>query len=131
MRRWRRCRIVVDLAAGGQEIWTLSFEDITRSLGVVGLMGFFDIDADSINEAIFRSPGALAIFTADFTGGKHSADDPLVLPAEKAAVLDIDSDGFLEVIIQNSETRSVQIWGGGGTATEDDIARALLHLAHV
>ena len=130
MRRWRRCRIVVDLAAGGEEIWTLSFEDITRSLGVVGLMGFFDIDADSINEAIFRSPGALAIFTADFTGGKHSADDPFVLPAERAAVLDIDGDGFLELIIQNSETNTVQVWGGGdtGTANEEDIARALHRL---
>ena len=70
------------------------------------------------------------IFPVDFTG-KHSADDPFVLPAAKAAVLDIDSDGFLEVIIQNRVTRSVQIWGGTGTgtATEKDIARALLHLA--
>ena len=125
--------VVVDLAAGGQEIWTLSFEDITRSLGlgVVGLMGFFNIRDDSIREAVFRSREALAIFTTDVTGGKHSADDPFVLPAKRAAVLDLDGDGFLEVIIQNSDTRSVQVWGGGvtGTATEDDLARALLHLA--
>lgn len=122
----------IDLAGGGQEIWTLSFEDITQSLGsgLVGLMGFFDINADSIKEAVFRSREALAIFPANGTG-KHSADDPFVLPAQRAAVLDIDGDGVVEVIIQNRDTESVQIWGGGGTgtATEDDIARALFHLA--
>ena len=125
--------VVVDLAAGGQEIWTLAFRDISAGLGsgVVGLMGFFDINADGIKEAVFRSRDSLAIFPVDFTGGKHSTDDPFVLPARRAAVLDLDGDGFLEVIIENSDTRSVQVWGGSGTgtATEEDIARALLHLA--
>jgi len=125
--------VVVDLAAGGQEIWTLAFRDISAGLGsgVVGLMGFFDINADGIKEAVFRSRDSLAIFPVDFTGGKHSTDDPFVLPARRAAVLDLDGDGFLEVIIENSDTGSVQVWGGSGTgtATEDDIARALLHLA--
>ena len=125
--------VVVDVAAGGQEIWTLDFRDISAGLGsgVVGLMGFFDINADGIKEAVFRSRDSLAIFPVDFTGGKHSTDDPFVLPARRAAVLDLDGDGFLEVIIENRDTRSVQVWGGSGTgtATEDDIARALLHLA--
>ena len=125
--------VVVDVAAGGQEIWTLAFRDISAGLGsgVVGLMGFFDINADGIKEAVFRSRDSLAIFPVDFTGGKHSTDDPFVLPARRAAVLDLDGDGFLEVIIENRDTRSVQVWGGSGTgtATEDDIARALLHLA--
>ncbi len=121
-----------DLDIEAEVIWTLSFRDITAGLGsVVGLMGFFDINADGIKEAIFRRPGALAVIAADLRPQKHSANDPFVLPAERAAVLDIDNDGFLEVIIQNSETGTVQVWGGGdtGTATEDDIARALLHLA--
>ncbi len=111
--------VVVDLAASGQEIWTLSFEDITRTMGsnVVGLMGFFDINADGVKAAIFRSPGALAVVVADFTNAKHNTDDPFVLPAEQAAVLDIDNDGFLELIIQNPETNTVQVWGGGDTGT--------------
>ncbi len=124
--------VVVDLAAGGVEIWTLSFEDITRSvgLGVVRLMGFFAMHGDSVEVAIFRSRDSLAIFPVNLTSGKHSADDPFVLPARRAAVLDLDGDGLLEVIIQNSETQSVQVWGssGTGTATEDDIARALHRL---
>ncbi len=123
----------LDIEAG--VIWTLAFKDLSVGLGsgVVSLMGFFDINADGVKAAIFRSPGALALIAADFRpiGDKHSADDPFVLPAEQAAVLDIDNDGFLELIIQNPETNTVQVWGGGstGTATEDDIARALLHLA--
>ncbi len=120
----------LDIEAG--VIWTLSFEDITRSLGlgVVGLMGFFDINADNAKEAVFRSRDSLAIFTVDLAGGKHSADEPFVLPARRAAVLDLDGDGLLEVIIQNSETQSVQVWGSSGasTATEDDIARAMHRL---
>ena len=124
--------VVVDLAAGGVEILTLSFEDITRSvgLGVVRLVGFFNMNGDSGKEVVFRSREKLAIFTVDLAGGKHSADDPFVLPARRAAVLDLDGDGLLEVIIQNSETQSVQVWGSSGasTATEDDIARAMHRL---
>ncbi len=121
-----------ELDIEAEVIWTLSFRDIPSGLGsVVGLMGFFDINADRIKEAVFRSRDSLAIFPVDFTSGKLSADDPFVLPARRAAVLDLDGDGFLEVIIENRDTRSVQVWGGSGTgtATEDDIARALHHLA--
>lgn len=125
--------VAVDLAAGGQEIWTLSFEDVTMALGsgAVGLMGFFNVHSDSIKDVVFRSRQALVLFPVDLTGGKHSADDPFVLPAEQAAALDLDGDGFTEIILQNPETKTVQVWGGGdmGTATEDDIGRALLHLA--
>ncbi len=35
-------------------------------------MGFFDINADSIKEAVFRSREALAIFPADLTGGTQA-----------------------------------------------------------
>ena len=116
--------VVVDLAAGGQEIWTLAFRDISAGLGsgVVGLMGFFDINADGIKEAVFRSREKLAIFTIDLAGGKHSAADPFVLSVRRAAVRDLDGDGLLEVIIENSETRTVQIWGSSSisTATEDE-----------
>ncbi len=121
-----------DLDIQAEVIWTRSFQDITAGLGsnVVRLMGFFDLNADRIKEAIFRSPGALAIVQADFTNAKHSTDDPFVLLAERVAVLDIDGDGFLEIIVQNPETQTVQVYGSGdtGTATEDDIARALHRL---
>ena len=124
--------VVIDLAAGGQEIWTLSFEDISRSLGsgLVGLMGFFAMHGDSVKVAVFRSREKLALFTVDPTGGKHSAADPFVLSVRRAAVRDLNGDGLLEVIIENSETRTVQIWGSSSisTATDDDLARTLHRL---
>ena len=122
----------LDLAAGGQEIWSLSFEDVTRSLGlgVVGLMGFFDINGNGVREPVFRSREALAVFP-DVSAGKYSADDPFVLPADRAALLDLDGDGFVEMIVQNRDDRTVQVWGGEttGTASEADYARALFRLA--
>ena len=122
----------LDMAAGGEEIWSLSFEDVTRSLGlgVVGLMGFFDMNGNGDREPVFRSHEALAVF-GDVSSGKHSADDPFVLPADRAAILDLDGDGVLEMMIQNKDDRTVQVWGGEGvgTATEEEYARALFHLA--
>ncbi len=123
--------VVFDVASG-MELGSLLLQDVDSALMTDdhAFVGFLDFDGNGNRDALFRSRAALAVF-ADFTGGKRGADEAFVLPMERAAVLDIDGDGLAELIIQHPTTQTVQVWGSGevGTATEDEIAGALLRLS--
>ncbi len=122
--------ITIDMAASLDTLWRFSFAEIASAMGTNNfrLIGFFSFSPTGPRHAIFRGPGVLGIIAILI--GKNSAADPIVLPMERAAVLDLTGDGFTEVILQNSETGTVQILGDSGTntATEEEIEAALHRL---
>lgn len=122
--------LVIDMASR-TPIWSMSYQALTTTLGGddrIAFLGFFDFDGSGTKKAVFRSRDALAII--GILVGKHSAAGPFVLIASSAIVLDIDGDSLPEIILQNPDTKTVQVWGSGdtGTATEDEIEATLNRL---
>ncbi len=112
-------------------LWQYPYQDIVTALGTSSFrfLGFFSFtDGTADREVIFKSEEALVIISTEV--GSKRATDPLVLPIVKAAVLDLTGDDYVEVIIQNSETGTVQVWGSAATntATEEEIEAALHRL---
>ena len=116
---------VIDLTTR-DALWTFD----VQALAAAGFRfkGFFDIDADAVREPAFFSRDASAFTIIDPQTNTPELD---ITGVARALVADIDSDGQLELIVGNRDTQTVQVYGSGdtGTATEEDVARALLHLA--
>ena len=112
-------------------LWQYPHQDIATALGTTSFrfLGFFSFtDGTADRDAIFRAANGVAIVPATVTGGKHAADDPLVLPAERIAVLDLTGDGYAEIVIENRDTATVQVWGGKATDTAtEEVIEAALH----
>ena len=123
--------IVTINVAEGDTLWRYAYQDVARALGSPDFrfQGFFTFHADGLRRAIFRSRDAVGIIAISsvFTNiGKNSAADPVVLPATGFSLLDLTDDGFAELVIKNSQTGSVQVWGSTAvaTATEPEIELA-------
>ena len=116
-----------------REIWSFPLQTVEEALGTAnfGFRGFFSFNTDDV-WALFKAPdgGAVVTVFVDFTNGKSSADALMVLPARRVVTLDVNGDGATELIIQNSQTRTVQVWGGSGTSTavQEEIEAAMLRL---
>ncbi len=124
--------VTVDMV-NRQEIWSFPLQTIEEALGTRNFRfrGFFDFSTDPGNVwGLFKAPDGGAIVPVDFSSGKSSAADVMVLPARRMATLDINGDGTVELIIQNSETGTVQVWGGSSlsTAVQEEIRAAMLRL---
>ena len=109
--------------ASGEVLWEFPLADVTDALGpTVRFVGFFTFAEGDPRHAVFRSPGALGIIAILI--GKRA--DVTVLPARRAATLDLTGDGLAEVVTQNPETNTVQVYGGAtNTATAAEIEAAL------
>lgn len=117
-------------AASLDTLWRFQYQDIATAMGTTNFRfkGFFSFDASTTRHAIFRSPNALGIIAILI--GKNSGMIPLVLPADRFAVLDLTGDGATEIIIENPETGTVQVYGdpATNTATEAEIETTLARL---
>ena len=113
-----------------RELWSLPVSTITEALGTdqFRFPGYFSFstDPDAV-WALFRARnGDNAMMWSPAT----TAADLVVLPAQRLATLDLNGDGVVELIIQNSETGTVQVWGGSDTSTaaEEEIEAAMVRL---
>lgn len=112
-----------------QELWSVSVSSIAEALGTdqFRFQGYFSFNSDrDAVWALFRGRnGNSAMWSPTM-----SEEDLVVFPAERLATLDLDGDGAVELIIQNSETQTVQIWGGSRTSTaaQEAIEAAMLRL---
>ncbi len=117
-----------------RKIWSLPVSTIVEALGTdqFRFLGFFSFSTDpNAVWALFRAPngGTFMVDGVEITD-KRRAINPIVLPAQRLATLDLNGDGAMELIIQNSETRTVQVWGGSNTSTavEEEIEAAMVQL---
>lgn len=115
---------VIDVATQ-MTLWTFD----VQALSALGFRfkGFFDIDADAVQEPAFFSEDASTFTLID---PRTNLPELEITDVVRATVADIDQDGQDELIVGNHTTRTVQVYGSGnvGTATEEDIARALHRL---
>ncbi len=116
--------VVVDLKSDSI-LWTFDVQALAAGFR---FKGFFDIDGDSVREPAFFSRDASTFTIID---PKTKTPEQEITGVARATVADIDNDGQQELIVGIRDTQTVRVYGSGdtGTATEDDIARALLHLA--
>ena len=109
-------------------LWQYPYQDVATALGTTSFrfLGFLSFADGDPRHAIFRSRDALAIIGV--LAGSASPGAPLVLPIDGAAVLDLTGDGYAEVVIENRDTGTVQVWGGNATNTATEAAiEAALH----
>lgn len=96
-------------------------------------VGFFDIKGDGTKQAVlFNSDQKVAGLVEMSEGGSDPADEEAFLfSASSLGIMDVDGDGRPEMLSNNPDTKTLQVWGDGetGTATHDVIARTLALLA--
>ncbi len=115
---------VIDISTG-MSLWTFDVQALTAA--GFRFKGFFDLDADAVREPAFFSKDASAFTIID---PQTNTAELEVTGVARATIADIDGDGRNELIVGNRDTQTVQVYGSGatGTATEEDIARALHQL---
>ena len=122
-----------------KELWNLSLAEVAQALGTdqFRFRGFFSLSTNPDDVwAIFQDPnggtvsGYYTILLERGQAPKHHNTDPFVLPAGRLALLDLNDDGAVELIIENRETGTVQVWGSSGTSTavQDEIVAAMERL---
>lgn len=113
-------------------LWRYSYQDVADALGTqhFRFIGFASFRDGGPRSALFKAPDGGALMIIAILVGLKRANDPVVLPAERFAVLDlIGDDGFPEIVIRNSETNTVQVYGSmTSTATEEEIEASLARL---
>ena len=102
------------------------------------IIGFFSFSAsdDEVRVAVFGGSAAgvlihidprsnQILFVFPENAGKAAGTDTL-----RFAIFDIDGDDYVDLIVSDPATQTVQVWGAQttSTATEDDIEAALSHL---
>lgn len=121
--------LTIDMASL-DTLWRFQYQEVAAALGTSSFrfVGFFSFDASTTRHAIFRSRHALGIIAVLI--GKNNRATPIVLPADRFAVLDISGDGAAEIVVQNPQTGTVQVYGDSATntATEAEIETALASL---
>ncbi len=93
------------------------------------ILGFADIDQDGMREALIHT------WNADFQIWDWQLDTlefSMHVGDYGEAILDVDGDGAPEAVLQDQQTRRVQVWGAGSSAavTEPGCVHRVLEVPH-
>jgi hypothetical protein len=91
-------------------------------------VGFFDIDGDGEKEAVFDVYEFYPGFQIKIVNPQTSSVETTLVYTKLGTVLDIDNDGYPELLVtyEDGVSMYLRIWGGGGTGIGSDPGSAIV-----